>query len=67
MKDVISRGEALKKLKTADIIREIGIHILFLLFSFLFSDFSRSELNRIHIADSFRGIIAQLGEFFNTN
>ena len=39
----------------------------FLLFSFLFSDFSRSELNRIHIADSFRGIIAQLGEFFNTN
>ena len=35
MKDVISRGEAPSKLKAADIIREVGIHIIFLLFSFL--------------------------------
>lgn len=35
MKDVITRGEALKKLKTADIIREIGVHIVFLFVSFL--------------------------------
>jgi hypothetical protein len=35
MKDVINRGEALKKLNATDILKEVAVQVVFLVLSFI--------------------------------